>query len=190
MAKKLIGKIICRVINDENLFFKIVETEAYQAPEDKACHAYKGKTNKTKYFWSIGGICYIFHIYMHNYYCFNIISNHKDIPHGVLIRAVEPYDDYTKARVIEKRSKKRTINDYNLYNGPVKSGMSMEIDKSFNGEDLISSEKISLYEDKKVEPNSEFIECGPRINIPYSEEWISVPWRFYIKDNPYVSKNK
>lgn len=87
---------------------------------------------------------------MHNYYCFNIISNHKDIPHGVLIRAVEPYDDYTKARVIEKRSKKRTKNDYNIYNGPVKSGMSMEIDKSFNGKDLISSEKISLYEDKKL----------------------------------------
>lgn len=54
LAKNLIGKIICRIINDENLFFKIVETEAYQAPEDKACHAYKGKTNKTKYFWSIG----------------------------------------------------------------------------------------------------------------------------------------
>lgn len=186
LAKKLLGKIILRVIDTKHYYYRIVETEAYQAPEDKACHSYNNKkTEKTKYFWNIGGTCYIFNIYMHNYYCFNIISNDNDTPHGVLIRAVEPYDSLTSKYVILKKGKK-IKHEHDLYTGPVKSGNSMQIDKSFNGEDLLTSERISLYEERD-ENNFEIIE-GPRINIDYAADWIKKPWIFYIKNNKFVSK--
>lgn len=92
LAKNLLGKIIKRTLTDSSglkkeLYYKIVETEAYLAPEDKACHAYNNKkTNKTKYFWNNGGSIYVFNIYMPTHYCFNIIASDEKTPHGVLIR--------------------------------------------------------------------------------------------------------
>ena len=67
----------------------IVETEAYRAPEDKACHAYKGKTERTKWFWEDGGSVYVYSIYGQNM-CFNVVAGLKGIPWATLVRAVAP----------------------------------------------------------------------------------------------------
>lgn len=80
----------------------IVETEAYKAPEDKACHAYNNKkTDRTKYFWQDGGCIYMFSIYGHNY-CMNITAATKNDPEAVLIRAVEPIEGIELVRTMRK----------------------------------------------------------------------------------------
>lgn len=204
LAKNLLGKIIKRTIIDSSglkkeLLYKIVETEAYLAPEDKACHAYNNKkTNKTKYFWNNGGSIYIFNIYMPTHYCFNIIASDEKTPHGVLIRAIEPLTEETVITVSKERNKplskncslnltnpNKTIKD--LFNGPVKAGKSLLIDKEYNGVDICDSDKISLwkYADEKLD-KFEMLSTK-RINIDYAAEYKDKLWRFLIKDNPYVS---
>lgn len=201
LAKKLIGKVIQRTVfspKKESYYFRIVETEAYMAPEDKACHAYNNlKNSKTKYFWCVGGSCYVFHIYSPQNMCFNIIAGDDKTPHGVLIRAVEPltnesinYMATIRDKVLTSKDKlenpSRVLKDY--FNGPAKSGMSMGIDKSYNGEDCLNSTRISLFE-YSSEPKFEIVST-PRVNIDYAGEYVDKPWRFYIKNNGYVSKAK
>lgn len=220
LAKKLIGKIIVRfVFNDNNLnndsnnntkklFYKIVETEAYMGPEDKACHAYDNKkTEKTKYFWCEGGSIYVFHIYSVKNMCFNIIANDTNTPHGVLIRAVEPMNLETLDFSFKTRNKENSYKSLDnpkkliidLFNGPGKVGISMNIDKTYNGKSIIDSSDINLFyeidKDKEStfnlnEINENDISASKRINIDYAKEYIDKLWRFTLNDNPYVIKVK
>ena len=104
LAKKLLGMTLVRNVNNIHLRFKIVETEAYIGTIDKACHAYGNKkTERTKTLYENAGVSYIYFIYG-KYHCFNIISGEKDDPQGVLIRALEPLDNF------EYLSLKRFIN--------------------------------------------------------------------------------
>jgi len=85
----LLNKHIVRIVPEGLITLKIVETEAYRAKDDKACHAFKEKkTERTKYFWEDGGTVYLFSIYGKNI-CLNIVSSIKDDPEAVLIRACE-----------------------------------------------------------------------------------------------------
>lgn len=189
-------------------------------PDDKASHSYNNKkTKRTAPFWNPGGHVYVFSVYMPNYYCFNIVANNSLTPQAVLIRAVEPYNKETQKYVIKinnkKDGKKKIKNertDYSLYDGPVKSSRCMFIDKSFNNIDLTTSDDIGIFEDnncknyeylfeidnktkniKKISFSSNKlykVDCSKRINIDYAEEYIDKLWRFYLKDNKYVSKFK
>ena len=187
LAKQLLNKLIVRKVDDETLIFRIVETEAYMGPEDKACHAYNNKkTDRTKYFWTIGGSVYVFNIYMPTHYCFNIVANEEELPQAVLIRAVEPYDSKTLLAVKKAKNKLKSNDNPSLFNGPAKAGVAMRIDKSFNGIDLCNSDEIFLTENEKI-INYE-IETSKRINIDYAQEYINKEWRFFVKNNEYVSK--
>jgi DNA-3-methyladenine glycosylase len=109
LAKELLGKIIVRKMSNGNIIkVMIVETEAYKAPEDKACHAYNNKkTDRTKYFWTEGGHLYIFSIYGNNY-CLNIVAGKETEPEAVLLRAVEPIEGIEYIRENRKTAVKKT----------------------------------------------------------------------------------
>jgi DNA-3-methyladenine glycosylase len=187
LAQNLLGKIIVKKIDNQIVKCKIVETEAYKGPEDKGCHSYNNRrTERTKYFWNIGGCLYIYSI--HQSLCLNIVANDADKPEAVLIRAVEPLEGIEKIKNLRKETSTSCSESklVNLTNGPGKVGAALNITKSQNGLDLSQSEDFYLLDnDEKI-----IIEKSTRININYAEEYIYKPWRFYIKNNKYVSKAK
>lgn len=182
-AKNLLGKILVREINGQKIMAKIVETEAYMGAEDKASHAYNNKkTKRTKPMFARGGLAYIYLIYG-MYYCFNIVTEAKDKPHAVLIRAVEPIKGL---EVIKENRKIKSQKIEKLTNGPGKLSQALKIDKSLNYCDLVKSNELYLLDQGD---NNFEIESAPRVNIDYAEEYKDKFWRFYIRGNKFISKN-
>ncbi|GAB6138609.1 DNA-3-methyladenine glycosylase [Halanaerobaculum tunisiense] len=181
VAKQLIGQVIVRHLEGTKVKCRIVETEAYIGPEDKACHAYQNKrTNRTEAMFGPAGFTYIYLIYgLHH--CFNIVTGRQDKPEAVLIRAVEPL---TGIDTIQNRRQIKSNLKKDLTNGPGKLCEALQIDKSFNQYDLTSGEE--LYLSKQEEGFS--IATSPRINIDYAQEYTKKEWRFFIPDNPFVSQ--
>ncbi|GAA0124493.1 DNA-3-methyladenine glycosylase [Clostridium sp. CTA-19] len=188
VAEELLGKVLVSNYNGKILKGKIVETEAYIGEIDKASHAYGGKrTKRTEPLYGEPYTAYVYFIYG-MYYCFNIITNKKDIPEGVLIRAIEPIEG------INVMSNLRFGKDYSdlnknqikvLSNGPGKLCIAMNISKDDNYEDMNKSNKIYV-ENNKID-NFQIIKTK-RIGIDYAEEAVDFLWRYYIKDNKYISK--
>lgn len=188
LAKELLGKVVVRTVDNVILKAKIVETEAYIGEIDKASHAYNGRrTERTEPLFREGGIAYVYFIYG-KYYCFNVISGVEDKGEGVLIRALEPLNEF------EYLAQKRFNEDYDelteakkkaLTNGPSKLCIAYSIDKSENYIKLY--EKGEFYIEEGEVENFEIVETT-RIGIDYAEEAIDFPWRFYIKGNKYISK--
>ncbi|HEV7684434.1 MAG TPA: DNA-3-methyladenine glycosylase [Pyrinomonadaceae bacterium] len=183
VARELLGKLLV-VPNrsGKRVSGRIVEAEAYRGPQDRAAHSYGGRrTKRTEPMYGVGGTAYVFFVYgMYNQ--FNVVTNVIDTPHAVLIRALEPVEG------IELMRKRRDNQpDHNLTNGPGKLCIAMDIDRELDGADLLGN-RVWLEDAEKI-PRSR-IQCGPRIGIDYAEEWKDKPWRFWIKDNPYVSRKK
>ncbi|MDN5304986.1 MAG: DNA-3-methyladenine glycosylase [Fusobacteriaceae bacterium] len=182
LAKDLLGKILVRQVYGKEILCKIVETEAYIGPEDKACHAYNNKrTDRTEAMFLEGGYAYVYMIYgMYN--CLNIVVNKKDKPEAVLIRAVEPLNELEYLKKNRNIKSKKIVD---LTNGPGKLCKALKIDKKLNKYDLCKNKKLFILDNN--DKNFDIIE-SKRINIDYAEEYKDKLWRFYIKDNKFVSK--
>lgn len=173
VARLLLGNLLIRKINKREIVVRIVETEAYMGIADSACHSYGGKrTSRTNAMYSIGGYSYVYMIYgMH--YMFNIVTADKNNPQAVLIRSIEPISP-----LLGEKSA--------LTNGPGKLTKFLNIDLTFNKVDLIGNNELFLQRDLNLDFN---IVCSKRININYAQEDdINKLWRFYIKDNKFVSR--
>lgn len=189
VAKELLGKIL--VYNDgENIYRgKIVETEAYINQDDDAAHFNKGLTDRTRIMDKIGGHLYIYTIYG-IYECMNIVGEEEGVHGGSLIRGIEPLGEIEK--MYQNRYKKQYNNPkkreiINLTNGPAKLVMAFGIrKKEFYGADLVNDPRIWLENGDHIK--SEDIVETTRINIDYAEKAKDYLLRFYIKDNPFVSK--
>ena len=181
IAQDLLGKIlVVPTAGGERVSGIIVETEAYLGAEDKAAHSYNNRrTKRTETMFAVGGTVYIFFIYG-MYFQFNIVVGEIDTPHAILIRAVAPFENIEIMR--ERRGK---MKDTNLTSGPGKLCIALDIDRRFNNADLTGNE-IWLETGEKF--STEMIACGKRIGIEYAEEYAEKPWRFWVKDNPFVSK--
>jgi len=153
IAPLLPGKKLIRIINGERKEYIITEVEAYRGMEDLACHASKGRTNRTDIMFQEGGHIYMYLIYG-MYWMFNIVTGPENNPQAILIRAVSGT------------------------NGPGKLTRELKMDKSFNAKRIFDSEDIWLEEsDFKAE-----LFTGPRIGVEYAGEyWSQKPWRFYIE---------
>lgn len=189
LAKELLGKVIVRTVDNVTLKAKIVETEAYIGEVDKASHAYNGRrTERTEPLFREGGIAYVFFIYG-KYYCFNVISGLEDKGEGVLIRAIEPLNEFdylAKKRFDQSYEELSKAKKKAITNGPSKLCLALSIDKSDNYKKLY--EKGDIYiEDNDKDEKIDIVETT-RVGIDYAEEAIDFPWRFYIKDNKYISK--
>ena len=181
VARDLLGKLLVVPTNNgERVSGIIVETEAYRGPLDRAAHSYGGRrTKRTEPMYAIGGTAYVFFVYG-MYYQFNVVTNAVNTPHAVLIRAVEPVEG------IELMRKRRHGQpDRNLTKGPGKLCIALGIDRRLDGADLLG-ERVWLEE--RVGVRRSQISSGPRIGIDYAGEWVTKPWRFWIKDNPFVSR--
>ena len=181
VSRELLGKLL--VVPDETgrrISGKIVEVEAYRGPEDRASHAYGGRrTKRTETMYGEGGVAYVYFVYgMYNQ--FNVVSNVRDTPHAILVRALEPVEG-----IETMRTRRHSHADRNLTSGPGKLCLAMGIDRELDGADLLG-DRVWIEEYERV-PRSQ-IARGPRIGIDYAEEWIEKPWRFWIKGNEFVSR--
>ena len=183
VSKKLLGKVLTTQIDNTITSGIIVEVEAYAGINDRASHTYNHKrTQRTEVIYEIGGISYVYLCYG-MYYLFNVITNVKNIPDAVLIRAIEPLDG------IDKMQHRRNIKDklYNLTNGPGKLSIALGIDKNLNGKSLLS-DKIWI-QDNHIKIKEKDILSSPRIGVDYAEDDAKLPYRFYFKNNKWVSKS-
>lgn len=188
VAKGILGHYLVREVNGLKIRTKIVETESYIGATDKACHAYNYKrTDRTKPLFEEGGIAYVYFIYG-LYHCFNIVTNIKEEPEAVLIRAVEPLDNFeylSNIRFNKNYNELTNAQKRNLTNGPSKLCSALSITREDNYKKLYIDS--GLYLEYNYEKKIEIVETT-RIGIDYAEEAKDFNWRFYIKNNPYVSK--
>lgn len=182
VAPDLLGKIFVRRIGNIILSGRIVETEAYDGKIDAAAHSYNGKTIRNAVMFEGTGLLYVYFTYgMH--YCANVVSGGRDQGQAVLIRGIEPIDGIT--HLSNNRFGNIMLSNkqhLNLTNGPAKICKAFNITKEQNGIDLTGNSIYIL--DADLPPNSVIIKTT-RIGIKKS---VDLPWRFYIKDNPFVSK--
>ena len=188
VANDLLGKVLVREVDGRILKVKIVETESYIGAIDKACHAYNGRrTKRTEVLYSDCGVAYVYFIYG-LYHCFNVVTNEKDVAEAVLIRAIEPLNEFDYISQVRYKKQFKELSKTqikNLTNGPSKLCLAYLIDKDLNGDKLYEQGKIYLEES---EENDFEIVKTKRIGIDYAEEAKDFLWRFYIKDNDFVSK--
>lgn len=188
VAKSILGHYLVREVDGRKIKTKIVETESYIGASDKACHAYNyKKTERTKPLFEEGGIAYVYFIYG-LYHCFNIVTNIKNEPEAVLIRAVEPMDNFeylSNIRFNKNYNELTNAQKKNLTNGPSKLCTALSITREDNYKKLYIHD--GLYLEYNPEKNIEIVETT-RIGIDYAEEAKDFNWRFYIKNNQYVSK--
>lgn len=150
LAPDLLGKLLCRQTDEGIIRYRITETECYVGEEDTACHANKGKTERTKVLYEKGGTAYVYLCYgIHN--LFNVVTGTEGEPQAVLIRGVEGYS------------------------GPGRLTKAMQIDRSLNSIDMTESEEIWIEDDGfKYEYTT-----GKRVGIDYAtEEYRDKQWRF------------
>jgi len=159
VAQNLLGKFLVRKIGNRVIAAKIIETEAYCGPKDRASHASRGRTERTKIMFGPAGQAYVYLIYG-MYYCLNVVTEKDGYPAAVLIRALE----YSKA------------------DGPGKLCRELKIDKKLNAVNLTKNDKLWLEDRGEVIKPSQ-IERSPRIGVDYAGEWKDKPWRFVIKSN-------
>ena len=182
VARELLGKIFVKDYDGEKLRGRIVEVEAYDGDIDEAAHTFKGLTKRNEIMFNEGGYLYVYFTYG-AHYCCNVVTGIKGKGTAILIRGIEPVDGLSK--MIKNRFDGKLPggkNMHNLTNGPGKICQAFSISKEHYGIDLTGN-KIYLLEQPNIK--SELIKVSKRIGIKKS---VDLPWRFYIKDNPYVSK--
>lgn len=177
VARELLGKVIVRKLDGKILKGKIVETEAYLGEEDRASHARFGKTNRNYLMFEEAGRVYVYFIYG-MYYCLNVTTEVKGKAGAVLIRGIEPLEE---TEVMKRNRKKAEIK--RLTDGPGKICQAMQIDKSFNGEEIFDDNGI-LYIEQEEKYNFEIVE-SKRIGVKMD---LDENMRYYIKNNKFVSK--
>ena len=165
VAKSLLGCVLCREFDSGKVLRgMIVETEAY-TQEDPACHAFRGKTKRASTLFKAPGLSYVYLIYgMYN--CMNVVTEEEGRGCAVLIRAVEPMGDFSGT------------------NGPGKLCRAFEITRELNEVDLTSSSSVLRIERGEEVFESDIV-CTTRIGIKAGAD---LKWRFYIRNNPWVSK--
>jgi len=153
VAPDLLGSVLAVSNNITVKRFYITETEAYRGSEDLACHASKGRTERTEVMFGRGGLVYVYFVYG-MYWMLNIVTGLVNEPQAVLIRGITGFD------------------------GPGKLTRELGIDRSFYGEDLCLSGRIWIEKGDTVPERV----CLPRVGIDYAgEPWKSKPWRYCVK---------
>jgi len=184
IAKELLGKILVTQFNGVRCSGRIVETEAYAGVGDRASHAFGGRrTARSEHLYGAPGTVYVYISYgMHH--LFNVITNKQDIPHGVLIRALEPMEGIGQMLI---RSGK-PVADYSLTKGPGNLSRAMGISKLHTGGNLFSEDVF--IEDDGLRYNKDQIVITKRIGVESAREDAALPYRFIVRGNPYVSARK
>src|SRR3989338_1722047 len=157
VAQKLLGKFLVRRIGKKEFSAMIIEVEAYVGPDDKASHASRGKTDRTKVMFGKPGQWYVYMVYG-MYYCLNIVTEKEHYPAAILIRSVEGVS------------------------GPGRVCRHFKIDKQLNAKPV--NKKTCLWiENRGVKIKPRRIRRGNRIGVDYAGKWKHKPWRFWIDES-------
>ena len=184
ISKELLGKTLFTNFDDKITAGIIVETEAYAGITDRASHAFNSKrTKRNQVMYKAGGIAYVYLCYgMHH--LFNIVTNKKNIPHAVLIRAIEPkigLDIMLNRRLQSKKT-------FSLTSGPGCLSKALGITTNNSGISLL---KNHIWIEGQNTPVKEYdIVSSSRVGIQYAKEDANNPWRFQMKNNPWTSPAK
>ena len=180
VARELLGQRLVRILDGQRLSGLIVEVEAYIGEDDAACHAACGRTPRNEAMYGSPGHAYVYFIYgMHH--CLNVVTEEEGFPAAVLIRDLEPLEGL---EIMRRYRSGRP--DRELTNGPAKLCQALAIDRGFNRVDLCTGEVLFIEEGRMVA--QEEVGTSPRIGIKADELAMSVPWRFYLQGNAFVSR--
>lgn len=183
VAPKLLGQYLVHRTETATYVAAIVETEAYggtyRRRADDGAHSFRGMTRRTEPMFCAGGIAYVYLIYG-MYHCVNIVTGPEGEGQAVLIRAAKPVSGMEA--MARNRQKAFGVN---LTNGPGKLCRAMDITLAQNRLDLTGDE---LFIAEPAEKKRFSVVRSLRINIDYAVDGKHFPWRFYIRDNPYVSR--
>ena len=181
IAKDLLGKILVTKFDNVTTSARIVECEAYAGVIDKASHAVGGRrTARNEIMYGKGGFAYVYLCYgIHH--LFNVVTNSEDIPHAVLIRAAAPLKGIDK--MLERTGKEKL--DNTLTRGPGNVSKALGIHTTHSGLSLLSK-NLFIADDGFVFNKTEIL-TSPRIGVDYAGNHAFLPYRFYIKGNPFVS---
>ena len=181
IAKELLGKVLVTKWNGIVTSGRIVEVEAYNGIIDKAAHSFNGRrTARNEVMYAEGGVAYVFLCYgIHQ--LFNVVTHGKETPQAILIRALEPMKGIDKMLLRVGKEKL----DHTLTRGPGNLSKALGITTLHNGCSLQSKELFIA--DDNVAFNDKEIATSPRIGVDYAGEDALLPYRFYVKGNPFVS---
>lgn len=177
VAQDLLGCFLVRKINGKIIRVKIVETEAYNGPNDLASHASRGQTERNKIMFGQPGMIYVYFTYgMHH--MFNIVTEAENYPAAVLIRAVEPVKP---GQLSAKENRK-------MFSGPARLTKFLAINKNFNCLPIFTK-KYGLWLESRTHAiaPSQIIKAK-RVGVDYAGIYKEKKWRFYLKDSEFVSK--
>lgn len=181
IGEELMGKLLITRKDGIMTSGRIVECEAYAGAPDKASHAFGGRrTNRNEVMYGNGGLAYVYLCYgIHH--LFNVVTNSKDTPHAILIRSLEPVKGIKDMLL---RTGKKQI-DNTLTRGPGNVSKALGIHTSDSGT-LLTGRTIFLADDGFIYSKKEIF-TSPRIGVDYAGADALLPYRFYIKGNPFVS---
>lgn len=168
VAREMLGKMLVHRTDGSTRAGRIVEVEAYVGTEDRASHASRGRTRRTNVMFGPPGFAYVYFVYgMHH--CFNAVTEREGFPAAVLVRALQPL-----AGVEHSTS------------GPGRLCRALGIDRRLDGIDL-TRDALLLADDGTHVPESAVVQA-PRVGVGFAGEWAEQPWRFYVRDNVWVSR--
>jgi DNA-3-methyladenine glycosylase len=162
VARSLIGKYLVRQNGQATTAGKIIETEAYVGPHDLACHASKGRTQRTDVLFGVPGTAYVYMIYG-MYHCLNVVTEREEYPAAVLIRAIEV--------------------DGALIDGPGRLCRAFAIDRTLNRIDMTAGQDL-WFEDRGERIPARTVGAHPRIGVDYAGAWAKKPYRFRLQTPP------
>ena len=186
ISKDLLGKVLVTQIGGHLTSVIISETEAYRAPDDQACHAWKNRrTSRTETMFARGGSAYVYLCYgIHH--LFNVVTAKEETAHAVLIRAGQALDG--TEQMLQRRGFSQVSPQ--LTAGPGVMSKALGIRTSHDGVDLTDKNSPIWIENRGIEVEPTQIATGPRVGVAFAGESAELPWRFWLKDSPWVSKWK
>jgi len=182
VARELLGKYIVTHFPEGRTVGRIVETEAYRAPDDRACHAWNNRlTPRTRVMFEPGGRAYVYLCYgIHH--LFNVVTGPEGMAHAVLVRAVEPVENVDL--MLQRRGMTRI--EPRLCNGPGALSQALGIRTEWTGASLLEDEATIWLEDRLDAVDESAILVGPRIGVEYAGECALWPWRFRLSGSRWA----
>lgn len=179
LAAELLGARLVHESAEGRVGGQIVEVEAYRGPEDLAAHSARGRTGRNAVMFGPPGHLYVYLIYgLHH--CLNVVAGPGEKPEAVLIRALAIDEGHALAR----RRRGGQAPELRIASGPGNVGRALGIDRGLNGLDLVTG---PVWLERRVGPRPA-IRSGPRVGIDYAGAWVARPLRFWIADDPHVSR--
>lgn len=182
IARELLGKVLVTEFDGKRTAGMITETEAYRAPDDRACHAFGNRrTARTEVMFAPGGHAYVYLCYgIHH--LFNVVTATEDMAHAVLVRAVEPLEGIE--HMLERRNMKKPDSPA-LTTGPGALAQALGLSTRWTGQNMLLPDSPVWIEDRGLEVPDSSIAEGRRIGVEFARECAEWPWRFWVRGSKY-----